>query len=993
MSSRFLCFAVCLILLESAPAQDYEGADKLLERLRANEGQALDPAGLLRKQLALFKAESRMLTPEVAARRWLELFDAFVKIPSESLYAQDYNKRLDLDSLIEALPPSTSWAALAAEIDARKPAKNGTNAALKLLVWTLRGMPGDMPEVLANVQSALADNDAWLQQDESEQAAELERLSGELLRRGGKFLDEISAFRKELEIMEKDKASSSNYLSVPELAGVASDAEALLTRVLKCAAELSFSDEPTSKLAAKLVLADPVILGRPQWSLVTSPADAALYETMWKRFPKDEERSDRHRVAGYYIISLITADKLQEARKVLFSEMASPSRDSSDTVISSIDSGDSATVRKTRAFLADLLTAVPELPLWKDYLFLSAQENAIPEVIALMRTAMDRMPENTFLQRATEEALLNSYLATDQIQPAVAMIQTRLKAGPGEIAAMGDLEKAAVQKRLKALGVDVTPELLRNLTKLPGSAEEVVEGHVRLAMKLTTLGRLSKRPEWVNEGLAAALAQVDSLRSNTWSGSAYTDELAVALVENDRGPEAEKLVTGRLMKLKGGSDRSSYEVKSTLAALVYIYRQAERWEDIVKLLDGCDFWGTDDLSKLADVNFKSFSLQLMAAEALAKVGKKDVALQLVQRVIPKYSGNDAVYQLLLALNPPDLETQLDKAYAANRFEERPLIWKAKVQLDSGRTDEADKTIHAAIAIDPSDGEQGKGDRMRAYSVLAEVLEKKGDAEQAKIMRGAVEAIRISEDADDWWGVGLTTRAVKMYQEALDHFADAYCIQSRLALRYSELGDAVNAEKYYQRAFELMPSSFGRVESHCFGCEGIFSGEKSQGVAERVFTRLAKEMPDRAQVFYLLGFLRESQGRMAEALVEFRHAVALDPEYINAWKKIAELAEADLSSKERDDASFALFRLGAGNNSLDKVINLPGLWDAVLGLELTLPQPLSGPVYRLAASDADPRQNQSDVDGSRIPEAMRKQITSNDIIEGVSRVMQLLLHQR
>ena len=106
MSSRFLCFAACLILLESAPAQDYEGADKLLERLRANEGQALDPAGLLRKQLALFKAESRKLTPEVAARRWLELFDAFVKIPSESLYAQDYNKRLDLDSLIEALPPT-----------------------------------------------------------------------------------------------------------------------------------------------------------------------------------------------------------------------------------------------------------------------------------------------------------------------------------------------------------------------------------------------------------------------------------------------------------------------------------------------------------------------------------------------------------------------------------------------------------------------------------------------------------------------------------------------------------------------------------------------------------------------------------------------------------------------------------------------------------------------------------------------------------------------
>ena len=989
MSARFLCLAVCLTFLESAPAQDYEGADRVLERLRANEGQSLDPAGLLKKQLALFKVESRKFAPEVAARGWLELFDTFVKIPREVLYAQGYRDRLDLDSLIESLPPSTSWEALAAEIDARKPTRDGRNAALKLLVWALRGEPGEVPEVLADVQLGLADNDTWLRQDESERAAEIDKLSGELLRRVGKSVDEISAFRKVLQSMEKDKNSGSNYLSVPKLAGVAQDADALLTRVLKCDAELSFSDEPTTKLAAKLVMANPEILGKPQWSLVTSPADAELYQKMWKRFPKDEERSDRHQVAGFYIISLIAADKIQEARKILFGEIGSPSSDSSERVIPPIELGDGAAVRKTRLFLAELLVAVPELPLWEDYLILSAQENATPEAIVFLRTTLDKMPGKPFLQRATEEHLLNAYLAADEVEPAVAMIRAKLKAGPGEIAVMEDAEKAAVQTRLKTLGVDVTPELLRNLTKLPGSAEELVEGYVGLALKLTVLGRLLKKPEWVNEGLAAALAQVDSLSLNSWATD--IDGLITTLVENGRGAEAEKLVASRLMKLKSGSDRSSYRMRTTLASLVYIYRQAEKWEDIVKLLDGCDFWGTDDLSKLGDGRFGSFSLQFMAAEALAKVGKKEVALQLVQRVLPQYSGNDAVYQLLLTLNPPDLELQLDKAYATNRFEERPLIWKAKVQLDSGRTDEADKTIHAAIAIDPSDGEQGKGDRMRAYTVLAEVLEKKGDAEQAKIMRGAVEAIRISEDADDWWGVGLTTRAVRLYQEALNHFADAYCIQSRLALRYSELGDAVNAEKYYQRAFELMPSSFGRVESHCFGCEGIFSGEKSQGVADRVFTRLAKEMPDRAQVFYLLGYLREAQDRKAEALVEFRHAVALDPEYINAWKKIAELAETDVSPKERDEASFALFRLSGGSGSLEKVINLPGLWDAVLEMELKLPKPLLGPVYRLAASKVDPSQNQGEADSSRSPEALRKQITSNDVIQGVSRIMQTLLN--
>jgi len=89
---------------------------------------------------------------------------------------------------------------------------------------------------------------------------------------------------------------------------------------------------------------------------------------------------------------------------------------------------------------------------------------------------------------------------------------------------------------------------------------------------------------------------------------------------------------------------------------------------------------------------------------------------------------------------------------------------------------------------------------------------------------------------------VTRKALALYEEALGIFADAYCIQSRLALRYESLGDSENALKYYQRAFELMPDSFGRIESHCFGCEGAFGSPVAQGVAERVFTALA-EKPD------------------------------------------------------------------------------------------------------------------------------------------------------
>ena len=260
---------------------------------------------------------------------------------------------------------------------------------------------------------------------------------------------------------------------------------------------------------------------------------------------------------------------------------------------------------------------------------------------------------------------------------------------------------------------------------------------------------------------------------------------------------------------------------------------------------------------------------------------------------------------------------------------------------------------AAIAIDPSDGEQGKGDRLRAYAVLADVLAARGDATQAAQLREAVAAIRLSEDADDWWAAGLLTRAIALYEKSLLRFADAYCIQSRLALRYNELGDFAKAEQHYRRAFELMPESFGRIESHCFGCEGAFDGPFAQGQAERVFTRLAAEFPDRAQIFYLLGYLRSAQERFAEAADYYRRAFALDPDYLNAWEKFLDLSSVtQIPAAERETAALALLRLDPASlhvrPDLRSLTDLRRLWTAIRAAEATLPPPENGPLYPLAA---------------------------------------------
>jgi len=252
---------------------------------------------------------------------------------------------------------------------------------------------------------------------------------------------------------------------------------------------------------------------------------------------------------------------------------------------------------------------------------------------------------------------------------------------------------------------------------------------------------------------------------------------------------------------------------------------------------------------------------------------------------------------------------------------------------AGKQEEAEKVARQAIAIDPSDGEQGKGDRMRVYAVLADIRAARGDQKEAEFLRGVVQAIRLSERADDFHAAGLLSRGVRMYQDSLNHFADAYCIQSRLAVQLTALGQHELAAKHYEKAFELMPDSFGRVESHCFGCETTFSGTQAQSVAERVFTTLAAKNPNKPQIHYLLGYLRQQQERGQDALPHFRRAVQLDKDYLNAWDHLGQLGREDrLPAAERDDIVFNILRLDPlgrhTSANLGTVSDLQRLWTAV-----------------------------------------------------------------
>jgi len=124
-----------------------------------------------------------------------------------------------------------------------------------------------------------------------------------------------------------------------------------------------------------------------------------------------------------------------------------------------------------------------------------------------------------------------------------------------------------------------------------------------------------------------------------------------------------------------------------------------------------------------------------------------------------------------------------------------------------------------------------------------------------------------------------------------------------------------------------------VESHCFGCERVFDGERAQSIAEKVFVQLAAERPNKPQVHYLLGYLRQEEEHYNAALTNYLTAVRLDPDYLNAWVKVQEVSEQTLlSPQKRDEIAFNILRLDPlqrhAQADFQRVSNLNGLWAAV-----------------------------------------------------------------
>ena len=930
---------ILFIATLTSKAEDYVGAGAVL-KLLAEKAQAqpaaekkADPVEELRLMVKALRTESAALAPAEAAKRWLALLDAYLTIPAQQLYTRRAAEdRLSMSTILMALPPPAAWEEIRAQLEKRKTSKPLQDESLRLLAAALLGDIADEKACLERMNKELISLKKLERYQRERYQQNIHYITETLEDLTGTDIDKIAIFEKNLSQLEKgERGRLAGSSGIPDLVKIVGEkrAEALLSRVLKLdSVYLQISGTATQKLAAALALKQMDSLKLPHWELVHSLDDAPLYEALKKKFPQ-EDRGGRERMAQHiYLLALIASGRTEDATQLFQGETGwrddGNERPFNVNELDALDELNAAGLgAKVLSFLKQLLSKDPGIPCWHQFIELSARQNASVAALEFMEKSLTKPGLSAEAKNQIQSHRYPALLAADKRDEGVLVLRELLKAGP------------------------------------QGDDSRDLNAYIRLCTNQARLGSLLNRPELIEEALSSAVAAYEALPEDGSNRGSILYDLADLLLDHQRGPKAESILAHQIASQVSPDrqQRGRVNMESPLTLLANVYDQAGRHADVLVLLEQSPYWGAADLTAFESHNYGTTPLALIAVRALMAAGRTEEARRVILRLLQVSPGEDRVYELLLQVGAEQpLEELLDQMAKRDRFQERPLIWKARVQLDAGKLDQAEKTARAAIAIDPSDGEQGKGNRMRAYAVLAEVLEKKGDATTAKIMRGAVSAIRKSEAADDWWRAGLLSEAARRYEEALHDFADAYCIQARLALRYSETGDLTKAEQHYVRAFELMPDSFGRIESHCFGCEGAFSSLQAQSAADKVFSHLAAVPPVKAQVHYLLGYLRKSQGRTADAAAAYRLAVKTDPDYLNAWKEFASLPDGvGISPAERENAALQMFRLDpAGNHSnpnFSHLVDLRRLWGALLDAEKNLPKTETGPLLSLTASKA------------------------------------------
>ena len=966
-----------LLALQLANRVDAQDAAKLLDARTVldqidHDAPAAQPPKSDGAQLVAdikdFRRSAEQLGPDKAALVWFQLLDRITTIAGPlrmdpGSFDSEVPTSLGVRSLVAALPPPSAWPAMRSEAARRagRTHQDYRTASVQLLAATLLGDRTAVESHLRAIDSDILALPPAARQIPQRQVA---GIRSTLVKLYGTPTQVADSFLEDVGRGANAALAGTGYdtVEVPDLVGLVGEPRAaeILAKALTQPVALHVESwDATRTLVRRVALENIKTLRQPQWGLADSIDAAPLYEAMVQRFPRapqgqpteDRLSGDAQETADtYYLLFLIINGRQQEATKLLESLAAGGTVTIPKPALDALERAHRND--ELYAFLGSVLVTHPEVHAWEVYIQQAAYTGHSREALAALDSALKRKD-------------LPPYLRTDlQARRADALL------------AMGDTKQAL-------------PAYAELLKSPPSTSDRVLGQRATTAIRVAGIGRVLGHPELESSGLSfgeQALALPSEGAARSLDRQTLLQSLFAEARKEQKETEAQRIAVAELRRHDANTDATARQYDmvgmngqwstrgTALVELVSLYTAAPRPADARALLDRAQGWGARDLRDLmAQKDSQGVPLSLLSARVLAATGERATAIRIAIATIAQSPGYDAGYELEGELDPNAREV-FAAQFRTDQFEARPLIWNAVLLARASRYPEAEQSVRAAIAIDPSDGNEGVNDRMRAYAVLADILEARGDGKSAAEYRSVVTAIRISERSDELHSLGLYQAAFAGYREALTHFSDAYCIQSRLAVQLSQQGQHEQAAEHYRRAYELMPASFGRVESHCFGCESVFDGPQPQSIAEQVFQKLVAKDPRNPRVHYLQGYLLEEQGRYADALPKFRTAVQIDGDYLNAWRHLNQIGtHIHLDAADRDVVTLKLLELDPEQRHVNYDVSAAGdftqLWGAVAEARRSHGQEADdAPLYQLAASARRLDQKQS-----ALPPELRQQI--------------------
>ncbi|RYG70765.1 hypothetical protein EON80_06975, partial [bacterium] len=669
-------------------------------------------AGQWVAQVQKFRRSMGTNTPAQNARTWLALAQRRLEIPLHD--ARTYDNRPTFSALVKALPSPAAWPALLSQAKAKyTKAPTQANAINYYFVARVQNSPGDQVQALRGIYRLLAPQVQTLASspqptkvgDTEKRRIALEKVNHlcTLMSESPDVSQKVAALK--LQIQAASLFSPYQQFEIPNvLASMDEKVSApLLKQLMLSKANIAwYNAYGVEDLARKLWLSDPQLQKKPYWELINSVKAWKFADKMLQLYPtppKDGVGPDAvNRARSYVIGGLLSEKRFLEATQRLDKWLAS--------------SPQSAAI------------------------YFPYIEEKQPRELQLQQL---RWVESTIKKHpGLNWREGHSYLALR-----LGETKSRLKMLQAFVAqkSFGSLSPGRRHDLLRALsdayltegdtkngGAALVQALRLNLQGKIDSEEEIVA--------LLRLNRVAPNPAWLSAARDGAKAFAASVPSYDRSRRAKTlMQICLRLAEQKQVAFAQSLLVKELTtktKNKPGfmsPDDDRAGAQTSLYGLMVLYQRANRPADMVYLLEHAQGWGQKELTPLLTYDGSEIwdfeienpeskampKLGYLAAWALARTNRRAEALRVTKALIDRAPGYDSPYRLLCDLQGEAVRPFLQQATARDRFEERPLIWQAYLSRRAKKWAQAQQLAKKAIAIDPSDGEQGPGDRLRAYA--------------------------------------------------------------------------------------------------------------------------------------------------------------------------------------------------------------------------------------------------------------------------------------